>query len=684
MKRHLRVALFFLFVALLYAGLGLLPGRTFAPLDIPLDADAWKDDPTLRVRVSNSLLTDAVAQFIPWDVEIRRLAARGELPWVSRFAGDGGPLFANPQTALFSPFVWPRLLLGLDGWAIMAILKLLAAALTAYWFARELGIERSQAMVSAFVYATAGYTIVWLLYPITGVFAVLPGLAAAALRLMKQPGIHNAFFVILFAALSTAGGHPETLFIGVVGIWIFLAWEAEKRKEFGLSAIIPSTVGALLGFLLLAVQIVPFLTILSNSYADELRPQMAHPFRIWGVASQLLPGVLGSPLRGELDLSAIPLAENFNLRAGGYIGAIVLIALILGWRQLPTTLKRGVVIGAVALILSWYPPGVWPLLRHLPVLRVLTLEYAASLFVLFGAMAAGPSLAIVTASRHRKIGAAIAIAGFLMLAAGSAPLLPSGRDALTGVARNGIEQLRARGHLRQAAEVYEQRLAGYLAAAGATTARRLALPGVCWLLAGIALATPLPRRGLLVSIAAAGELLLFGVGYNPAVALTTVPMPDSIRAVRALDPEGRSLIASHFEVFPANLGVLFEVRDVVSYDAMTTKARTAELLPGGYDPLLHTVNPILSPDQVQHLGSLGVRFVLSRVEVAGARHAGGPPPPAVGVYEIPNAATVDPPPNHRPVGLPAGGVITLLAIIGSAAWLRLYTLAPSGAIVPAR
>ena len=84
-----QAAVFFLLAALLYAGLGLLPGRTFAPLDIPLDFDAWKADPAQRVRVSNTLLADVVVQFVPWDREILRMSTRGEWPWINRWAGDG-------------------------------------------------------------------------------------------------------------------------------------------------------------------------------------------------------------------------------------------------------------------------------------------------------------------------------------------------------------------------------------------------------------------------------------------------------------------------------------------------------------------------------------------------------------------------------------------------------------------
>src|ERR1043166_5502294 len=123
-------------LALLYCGAALLPNRVFAPVDIPRDLGAWKSDPDARVRVSNSLLSDVVTQFIPWDVESRRLIARGEMPWRNVWAGAGAPVWANPQTALLSPFTWPRLLFGLHGWLLCAVLRLIAAALSMLWLAR--------------------------------------------------------------------------------------------------------------------------------------------------------------------------------------------------------------------------------------------------------------------------------------------------------------------------------------------------------------------------------------------------------------------------------------------------------------------------------------------------------------------------------------------------------------------
>jgi uncharacterized membrane protein YeaQ/YmgE (transglycosylase-associated protein family) len=674
-----RISLLFLALALLYTGAGFLPGRTLAPLDLPLDTGAWKHDPTERVRVSNSLLSDVIVQFIPWDREIARLFAEGELPWVNRFAGEGAPLFANPQTAIFSPFTWPRFLFGLDGWAIAALLKIVAAAFCAYWLARELDVAREQAVVSSIVYATSGFMVVWLLWPHTNVFALLPGLAAAAMRLMKSPTIHNATLVILFAALCTAGGHPETLFVGVIGIWIFLFWEAEKRPELGVGAIVPSSVGALLGFGLLAAQVLPFVLLVSDSYSSTLRPNLPHEFREWSIVSQVLPGILGSPLRGELDLTAVVSADSFHFRTAAFVGALVLLAIIATWRDLTLSLRRGLVIGVIGLVLSWDPPGVWQALRHVPLFRLAALEYMAILFVLFASIAAGPALFLLASRRRRRLGAALVIAGALLLTAGIVPALPAMRPMLTRAARQGIDQLRARGHMQQAPEVYEQRLAYYLGAAGATTLRRVALPGAMVLLGGIALLGSWRRRDLVFSAAAIGELLVFGIGYTPAVRMTNVPPePEVIAAMRKLDPDRRSLFAAHFSVFPANLGTLYGVRDAISYDVLDTKSRVTQLTRAGFDPVMHTFNPILSPEQVQDLRRLGVRFVLSRDDVAGARRVAGPPHPAVGLYEIEGGAVPVPLPSNRaPTGAFVGFALSLIAAACSAVWLRLYTLEPS-------
>lgn len=650
-----RLALIFAAVALLYAGPALLPGRVFFPVDVLRDSLAWKRDPAVRVRVSNSILSDPVVLWDPWNHEIRRMLARGEMPWVNRFAGDGGPLFANPQTALFSPFTWPPLLLGVHGWLLAGLLKLFVAALCAYWLARELEVEREQAIVSAIIFACCGSMIVWLLYSLTSVLALLPGFLAACLRLIRQPEEKHAALVIVFAALITAGGHPETLMAGVLAAIAFLIWHCERTHKWGVLGSMPAFVGSLFGFLLLAVVTVPFAIIAQGSYTAVARPNMPHPFRVWTVISQIIPGILGSPLRGELDLTALPTAEPFSIRAGAFVGALVLLAIAVAWRDLSPVLRRGLKIGVAGLLLSWCPPGFDRAFHNVPLVRLLAPQFWATPFVIFAAAAAGPALYSLASRKRRKLGVLLAIAGVAMLIAGILPALPPMRPTLIAIAHDVIVRLKATGNLQQATSVYEQRLTYYLAAAGTTALRRIALPGLLWLIAGIAL---LKGNRKLVTAAAIIELLAFGLAFNPAVPLNDAPpMPAAIERIKQLDPDNRWLIAANFEVFPANAGTNYGVRDVVSYDVLTSKSRTEQLLEAGYDPLLHTIPPQLSAANVTALGRLGVRFLI---------HRDG------SVSEIPNAIPQPIPANARPDGVELGFVISLLAFVLSVGWLRLY------------
>jgi hypothetical protein len=681
---RLRLALLFAVFALLYTGPALLPGRVLLPVDLPRDYLAWKHDRAVRVRVSNSLLSDAVVQNEVWDAEARRLLASGELPWVNRFAGDGEPLFANPLAALLSPFTWPRLLFGVYGWVLCAIAKLVAAALCAYWLARELGAEREPAIVSGLVFAGCGPMIVWLLFPHTNTLALLPGFAAACLRLMRQAEERNALLVIALAALATVGGHPEGLLVGVVATFALLMWEGERTHRWGLFGAVPPMTGALFGFAMLGIVLVPFAFLMTASEAAAMRPSLPHPFRAWSLVSQLVPGILGSPLRGELDLTALPRAESFSIRVGGYVGALVLLAIVVAWRELTPLQRRAMKIACVGLVLSWAIPGVAGLMRLVPLVRFVSFEYCALAFAIFASAVAGPALYAIASRPRRKLGLLLAIAGALVLAIGIAPALPPMRPLLTRIAHAAIASLQARGHLQQPSTVYEQRLAYYLGAASLTALRRIALPGALWLLAGVALwwsdrrprlstvastgQTPVaPLRGRIVALAAVAELAAFGIGFNPSVPLRdAAPLPGPVAAIQRLDPQHRWLIAAHFETFPANLGTLYAVRDVVAYDILTPQPRIEQLRAAGYDSLLHTIPRQLSPAWAAALARLGVCYVISVDPVPGAHEV------ARDVWELPHPAPAPLPRNDAPRGLLIGAIVSLLAIVTSFGWLRLY------------
>jgi hypothetical protein len=517
-------AIVFALAAALFTAAGFLPGRVFLPVDLPLDFGAWKHDPNVRVAVSNKLLSDSILEFRPWDHEVRRLVASGQFPWRNVWAGDGQHLFANPEASLLFPLTWLRIAMGDRGWALNAFLKLFLAGLGMWWLARvATKCDWRSALVAGFVYMTCGYMTVWLLSPHTNVYAMLPWLAASAITKRR-------FATFAFAALATAGGHPETLFYGVVGIAIYL-WSARWL------------VPAFLGFALCAVQLVPFAVAASHSDLLAQRLHASAPTRLFAIPATLLPGYLGSPLAAEIDLSALG-GENFNERAGGYAGLCALIVVLAAWRNVP---RRALIIAIAALVLSW----------HLPLLRVIAklpgaTERLGLVFAFFISMCVAPALESLQPRRLCVIvGIAVAVLGIVLA-------LPVARPLLTDVARHGIAMLQERRYLHLPSRIYEARLAGYLAGFAAVALRRFAVPGLCVAMLGLG------RRAVAVA-AIVIEMVVFAYGYNPAVRgdIPQIQLPH----------DNRFLITSEFEVFPPNLATLQQVRDARSYDVLRPAER---------------------------------------------------------------------------------------------------------------
>ena len=511
-------ALVFALAAALFTAKGFLPGRVFLPLDLVLDYGAWKHDPNVRVRVSNSLLSDSILEFRPWDHEVRRLVASRQFPWRNVWAGGGQHLFANPEASLLFPLTWLRVAMGDRGWGLNAFLKLFLAGLGMWWLARvATRCDWRSALVAGFVYMTCGYMTVWLLSPHTNVYAMLPWLAASALA--RRP-----LAIFAFAALATAGGHPETLFFGVVAIAIYL-WSARWLAW------------AFLGFAFCAVQLVPFAIAASHSDLLPTRLHAVSSTRLFAIPATLLPGYLGSPLAGEIDLSALG-AENFNERAGGYAGLCAFVVVLAAWRRVP---RRALIIALAALLLSW----------HLPLLRLIAkipgaTERLGLVFAFF------ICLCLPLALESLRLRLSLSVVGAGVMLVGIVLALPVARPMLTDLARHGIAMLQQRHYLHRPPQIYEARLAGYLVGFAAVALRRIAIPGLCLAILGVG-----RRVGAVAAIVI--EMVAFAYGYNPAV--KPVPMIE-------LPRDDRFFISSEFEVFPPNLSTLQQVRDVREYDVL--------------------------------------------------------------------------------------------------------------------
>lgn len=629
-----------------------LPGRVLLPLDHPSDLGAWKRDPATRYEISNKIVSDPIYEYLAWDIEVRRLLRSGEMPWRNRWAGEGAHLYANPETALLFPFTWPRLLIGEHGWEIMALLKLWAGGLGLWWLARLLGGDWRLALFGAAVYAMSGYMTMWLLFPHTNVFAALPWLAGSALSFIRVPSRRWATAIIATAALATAGGHPETLFHGVIAIAIFTgilgARVSSPARRFTIALL------ALTGFLLLSIQLVPFAIALSKSDIVQTRSaNESHHVRYFAAAAQLLPGFLGSPLKGEIDLSGIaqPEADNFNERNAGYAGLITLLTIALAWRRLSRPLKVGLIIGIATLVIAWRLPLLDDLVHALPLFGIAANERFPLVFVLFVAAALPSALAIVGSDAPRpKLGTAIAVLALASAAAVAFLAVPAGQRILSRAATAGIEHMQGEGFLQKPTDYYEERLQHYLEGLRVVALRRIAAPLILLGIAGLALAMS-RRRAMMLGSAVVLEMLLFAWGYAPAVHIRdAATAPPAIEEVRRLDPSNDYLIAAAPHVYDANLGTIHGVRDIRSYDVLQEHSRIERLVMAGYDR-----DSRAFPQAPLPLAKEGVRFYLS----------------SDGVRELPNAVPISRPANSPPAGLLLGACISAVAAIAAVALVRL-------------
>ena len=514
-----------------------------------------------------------------------------------------------------------------------------------YWLGRVVGLSDLAARLSAIVFAWSGYSTTLSLHPHTNVFVLLPSFCAAALLLSRGATVRRVLAAAGLAALLTAGGHPETLFVGVISVFVFVYLNREKPSRMGFVL-----AGAFAGFLLIAVQIVPFLLILWNSHARVARAtELPAHFRTLSAISLVLPGILGSPLRDELDLTgAVPNAENFVARSGGYVGALCLLAILVSFRQLPAILRRGIAIGAAGLLLSWWIPGIRDVLRLLPVVRWIAFDCFVIPFAVFASLAAGPALMLLAdANRKRWLGLVLILCGTALVLAGASPSVAP--DLLVSVARSGIEHLQKTGHLHQAPSVYLDRLGGYIAAAKWTAIRRALFPGFCWLAFGGALLSgPSRWRRRVMFAAAVGELAFFGYGFAPSIRTDDIaPRPPAVAAIEMADPERRWLIAGAGDAFPANLGTTYQLRQIDSYDVLTSEESTRQLMRAGYDPFFHAFPLRPTETQLAALASMGVRFWIGET----------------GVTELVNPQPPAPPPTGPPRGFGVGLAGTALGIV---------------------
>ncbi len=347
-RRHpaLVAAAIYATMALVFVGQGLLPGRTLSSADLNWSSPPWASSKPTAVGQggSNYERLDATVSFEPF-FEGNRKALPDVPLWNPQIMG-GRPYLADSQSAIFSPFTLPVYVMPLNkALGVMAFLKLFVAAFGTYLLARVLGMRFGGALLSGVVCGFGASFVLWLAWPLTNIFPLLPFLLLTAELIARRPGPLPVAGLAATLALAFLGGHPETTFQLVALTMLFFAIRAAQLR--GRRVVRPALAfgGALaLGTALAALVIAPLLELLLLSGDVERRlglPAGHGDARFLGAL--FLPDYWGRPTQ-------TPLIGDVQTNRAWYAGGITLMLAGAGLLLRPKPVRIGLaVIGLLAL-----------------------------------------------------------------------------------------------------------------------------------------------------------------------------------------------------------------------------------------------------------------------------------------------------------------------------------------------
>jgi hypothetical protein len=418
LSRHPAVAAALVYAVLsvlLYAP-ALLPGHTLSASDYLWSAAPWAAErpPDVRALGSNYELVDAVTQFQPW-LEYSRERLPSAPLWNPHVAA-GRPFLANAQSAVLSPFSLPAYVLPF-WWSlgVIAVLKVFVAAFGTYLLARALRMRFGGALMAGIVYAFSLYFVVWIAWPQTSVWALLPWLFLLADRTIRAPTVLSCAGLAVVVALQFFGGHPESnfhLLVATVAFFAFRVVVLRRRRALRelRRPLLAFSAGLAGGTALAAVALVPFLELLFRSADMQVREsywELALPERY--LLGFLLPDYWGRATHAAVGA--------FAQERALYVGALPLVLAIGAVVARPTLQRVGLAaFGVLLLAIAVGVPPLPQIASAMPIVKTGNHLRVVVILMLCLALLAGFGLDDLADRRLRRHGAVLGVAlGLLVL-----------------------------------------------------------------------------------------------------------------------------------------------------------------------------------------------------------------------------------------------------------------------------
>jgi hypothetical protein len=285
-------------------------------------------------------------QFYPWHTLVVEAIRVGQLPLWTDLLGNGAPLLANHQSAVFYPPNLIYLLMPVEqamGYSV--VLHLILSGLFAHAWGRAIGLSRFGATVTGLSFMLSGFFVARTQFiTIVSGAAWLPLLFLLAERLIQRRTWLDATWLGVALALQFLAGHAQLWFysLWVVGAYVLAralsvlsrragaenAGLGEARRQRGRVFVLLA--GALILSLgLSAAQLLPTAELSLHSQRAnglDLDEAMTYSFWPWRLLTLAIPDLFGSPATGDYWGYATYWED------AGYIGVLpFLLALSVMW-----------------------------------------------------------------------------------------------------------------------------------------------------------------------------------------------------------------------------------------------------------------------------------------------------------------------------------------------------------------
>jgi len=263
-------------------------------------------------------------QFWPWRTFAVESLRAGQLPLWNPYSGNGSPLLADHQSAVLYPLNVLYLLVPVErAMGLSLALHAVLAGAAMYALARELGVSRLGATVSALALMGSGYMVSRGAF-LTEVSALpwLPLIWLYGRRATRRPTATSAARLAVVVALQFLAGHAQTWFYSLCSLALYALWEvgravlirrtsvhaepdcaAWRRALPHLGRVALIALAVAWGIALAAAQFLPTLELsVAAGRADREGWEafaLQYSFWPWRLITLLLPDFFGNPARGD-------------------------------------------------------------------------------------------------------------------------------------------------------------------------------------------------------------------------------------------------------------------------------------------------------------------------------------------------------------------------------------------------